>query len=48
MHMFYRRATCLKDAEGMESSVDPDQTAPDLGLHRPDLPVRIFRTIMGI
>ena len=31
---FYQRVTCLKDADNrIVSSLDPDQTAPDVGLH---------------
>ena len=29
----YRRVMSPNDADGMANSVDPDQTAPDLGLH---------------
>ena len=47
----YHTLICPKDAEGMANSVDPGQTAPDLGLHclpRPVCPKTYHYVMMQI
>ena len=41
----YHRIMSPKDADEMANSVDPDQTAPDLGLHCLPRPVRIIMVV---